>query len=150
MGIYIVSSHCLILEHPTCFSSRHAEKLPPSNIFCYSGQTIFHKPRACFFFEDLFSKGGKDDFPGYDMGLFDLEDGTASPLSAFLDILKFSSHPQLAQEQHLFFGRWCDVKYLLPKCGHGSKLENYLSHFGGKTGLLISSHRPWNNGSFVH
>ncbi|KAF3947246.1 hypothetical protein CMV_026590 [Castanea mollissima] len=37
-------------------------------------------------------------FPGYDTGLFDLEDGTASPLSAFLDILRFSSHPQLAQE----------------------------------------------------
>ena len=52
----------------------------------------------CFFFEDLFSKGGKDDFPDYDTGLFDLEDGTASPLSAFLDILRFSSHSQLAQE----------------------------------------------------
>ena len=98
MGVCIASSHCLILEHPTCFSSRQAEKLPPSNIFCHSGQTILNKPSACFFFEDLFSKDGKDDFPGYDTGLFGLEDGTTSPLSAFLDILRFSSHPQLAQE----------------------------------------------------
>ena len=56
------------------------------------------RPSACFVIEDLLSKGGKDDFPGYDTGLFGLEDGTTSPFSAFLDILRFSSHPQLAQE----------------------------------------------------
>ena len=56
------------------------------------------RPSACFVIEDLLSKGGKDDFPGYDTGLFGLEDGIASPLSAFLGILRFSSHSQLAQE----------------------------------------------------
>ena len=75
------------------------QKNYPSQIFFVTLFKLFSiKPSACFVVEDLFSKGGKDDFPGYDTGLFDLEDGTASPLSAFLDILRFSSHPQLAQE----------------------------------------------------
>ena len=70
---------------------------PPEIFFVTLVKLFSTRPSACFVIEDLFSKGGKDDFPGYDTGLFGLEHGTP-PLSAFLDILRFSSHPQLAQE----------------------------------------------------
>ena len=71
---------------------------PPQIFFVTLVKLFSIKPSACFVIEDLLSEGGKDDFPGYDTGLFGLKDGTAFPLSAFLDILRFSSHPQLAQE----------------------------------------------------
>ncbi|XP_050240770.1 putative F-box protein At5g60060 [Quercus robur] len=52
--------------------------------FCVSVKDyVGCKANCVYFTEDSFSKGGRDDYPGYDTGLFDLEDGTASPLSAF-------------------------------------------------------------------
>ncbi|KAK7837211.1 f-box protein skip23 [Quercus suber] len=52
--------------------------------FCVSvNDYVGCKANCVYFTEDSFSKGGRDDYPGYDTGLFDLEDGTASPLSAF-------------------------------------------------------------------
>ncbi|GMY11129.1 F-box protein SKIP23-like [Fagus crenata] len=52
--------------------------------FCVSAKEyVGCKGNCVYFAQDLFSQGGRDDFPGYDTGLFDLEDCTAFPLSTF-------------------------------------------------------------------